>query len=253
MCWPFAPQVRAKAASPIEEQYVRTSPFIRTRKGTNRLKHDEFGRDRRLRDGEEAGLLAGANGHLKDLITAALETGCRKGELLGLQWKQVRWLQNEIHLPAPKTKTRKDRRIPISPTLREILTRQQHGMTEGPNPRQFKFGPEHYVLGNEAGLKIVDVKTAWENAVLKTHGIKPERTMTGGLSAERQAKLAEIDLHFQDLRHEAGSRKLEAGWPLHAVSAFLGHASVTTTARYLNIKDDYLQELIERKPLTLVK
>jgi hypothetical protein len=26
-----------------------------------------------------------------------------------------------------------------------------------------------------------------------------------------------------------------------------------TTARYLNVKDDYLQELIERKPLTVVK
>jgi hypothetical protein len=30
------------------------------------------------------------------------------------------------------------------------------------------------------------------------------------------------------------------------------NANVTTT-RYLNVKDDYLQELIERKPLTLVK
>jgi len=38
-----------------------------------------------------------------------------------------------------------------------------------------------------------------------------------------------------------------------AVSAFLGHANVTTTARYLNVKDDYLQELIERKPLAHVK
>ena len=28
---------------------------------------------------------------------------------------------------------------------------------------------------------------------------------------------------------------------------------VTTKARYLNVKDDYLQELIERKPLTLLK
>ena len=55
------------------------------------------------------------------------------------------------------------------------------------------------------------------------------------------AKLAEIDLHCHDLRHEAGSCKLEAGWPLHAVSAFLGHANVTTTARYPNVKDDYLQ------------
>ena len=46
--------------------------------GKNRLKHVEFGRDRRLRDGEEAALLQHANDHLKDVIVAALETGMRK-------------------------------------------------------------------------------------------------------------------------------------------------------------------------------
>ena len=81
----------------------------------------------------------------------------------------------------------------------------------------------------------------------------PERTATGGLSAAKRANLEEIDLHFHDLRHEAGSRKLEAGWPLHAVSAFLGHASTATTACYLNVKDDYLQQLMEVKPLALVR
>ncbi len=109
------------------------------------------------------------------------------------------------------------------------------------------------MFGNEVGDKILDFKTAWQNTVLKAHGVKPVRTETARLSAEARAKLAEIDLHFHDLRHEAGSRKLEAGWPLHAVSAFLGHAGITTTARYLNVNDDYLQELIERKPLVLVK
>ena len=30
-------------------------------------------------------------------------------------------------------------------------------------------------------------------------------------------------------------------------------ANVTTTTRYLNVKDDYLQELIERKPLVVIR
>ena len=82
--------------------------------------------------------------------------------------------------------------------------------------------------------------------------MKPERTR-GKLSAENRAKLAEIDLNFHDLRHEAGSRKLETGWPLHAVSAWLGHTKLETTAKYLNVTAQYLHELNERKPLTLVK
>jgi hypothetical protein len=66
-----------------------------------------------------------------------------------------------------------------------ILVNALAYLTEGPNPQRFKFGPDHYVFGDETGEKIQDVKTAWENAVLKAHGVKPERTVTGGLSAER--------------------------------------------------------------------
>ena len=61
------------------------------------------------------------------------------------------------------------------------------------------------------------------------------------------------DLNFHDLRHEVGSRKLEAGWPLHAVSVWLGHTKLETTAKYLNVTTQYLHELNERKPLTLVR
>ena len=43
-----------------------------------------------------------------------------------------------------------------------------------------------------------------------------------------------IDLHLHDLRHEAGSRLLEAGWPLHEVQHMLGHANIEQTSTYLN-------------------
>ena len=108
------------------------------------------------------------------------------------------------------------------------------------------------VANLQTSARIKNVKTAWETAVLKAHAVKPERTR-GELSRENRAKLAEIDLNFHDLRHEAGSRKLEAGWPLHAVSVWLGHTKISTTEKYLNVKTDYLHELNERKPLTLVR
>src|SRR6185436_1782430 len=56
----------------------------------------EEARTRRLQPGEEERLLLAAGG-LKDLIVAALETGCRLGELLSLEWSQVR---GDLFLPA---------------------------------------------------------------------------------------------------------------------------------------------------------
>ena len=57
----------------------------------------ESPRDRRLVDapdprqpGEEERLLKSAGPHLRDLIIAGIGTGCRVGELLALQWKDVR-------------------------------------------------------------------------------------------------------------------------------------------------------------------
>jgi site-specific recombinase XerD len=42
-----------------------------------------------------------------------------------------------------------------------------------------------------------------------------------------------IDLRFPDLRHEAGLRWLEAGWPIHHVKEMLGHADISQTDTYL--------------------
>jgi integrase len=89
--------------------------------------------------------------------------------------------------------------------------------------------------------------------VLKAHGVKVARGHAGRVSAENRAKLRELDLNFHDLRHEAGSRKLESGWPLHAVSRWLGHTKLTTTDTYLNAPTRLLHELNERVRLTLVK
>jgi integrase len=49
---------------------------------------------------------------LRDLIVAALETGCRRGELQSPTWSQIRWTDNILLLPANKTKTNQPRAIP---------------------------------------------------------------------------------------------------------------------------------------------
>ena len=54
----------------------------------------------------------------------------------------------------------------------------------------------------------------------------------------------QIDLHFHDLRHEAGSRWLERGVPLHHIKNLLGHANISQTDTYLNAGTVDLQKAI---------
>jgi len=61
---------------------------------------------------------------LRPIIEAAIETGCRRGELLSLQWWQVKDLESArpyLYLPAAKTKTKRDRVVPVSTRLKAIL------------------------------------------------------------------------------------------------------------------------------------
>jgi integrase len=55
-----------------------------------------------------------------------------------------------------------------------------------------------------------------------------------------------IDLHFHDLRHEAGSRWLEAGMPLSHIKEILGHANISQTDTYLNAGRVALQDSMQR-------
>ena len=89
----------------------------------------ELARERRLEPGEEQRLLAACGPHLRAMVEAALETACRLGELLSLQWRQVRWTQNEIHLPGGKTKSSgRRRRDSWRATSPSITCRQSWGM-----------------------------------------------------------------------------------------------------------------------------
>ena len=139
--------------------------------------------------------------HLRDLR--------RLGELLGLQWRDVslRELKPEIRLPAAKTKTRRDRTVPISARLRPIIEMR----------RVDADGEEHeadaYIFGHQAtGQRLTTIKTAWRLAM-------------------KRSKIT--DLHFHDLRREAASRWLDAGIRLSAVSKLLGHTTTEQTATYL--------------------
>lgn len=195
----------------------------------------EESRTRRLHHGEEERLLAACepgidnagrpwsgNPDLRALVVAALETGCRLGELLSLQWHQVRG--GYLFLPAGKTKSRKPRRVGISAVLRPVLDARRLDPAGEPLP------PDAYVFGDAVGRRRVSIKTAW--------------TLTC-----RRAKIA--DLHFHDLRREAASRWMEAGASLVEIQMMLGHHNISQTSTYLGAVStdnvDVMRRLDERR------
>jgi integrase len=183
------------------------SPFKRA--GVNAVTlSKETARSRRFQTGEAERLLAACGPHLRAVVEAALETGCRRGELLNLRWSQVQLAPRpELWLAADQTKTAKARRVPISTRLQAILAMRRH------DPDGHPFPADAFVLGNEIGGRVASVKTAWQAAC-------------------RRANIT--DLHFHDLRREAGSRWMEAGVPLATIQKWLGHANISQTSVYLS-------------------
>lgn len=158
--------------------------------------------------------------HLHDLIVAALESGCRKGELLSLQWWQVKTKNGapyRLHLPADKTKTNEPREVPVTARLRALLEFRRIGPDGQPMP------PDAYVFGNEVGERVGTVKRAWRAACARA-GIK--------------------DLRFHDLRHEFTSAMLDAGVPIHKVRDWVGHKNIATTGIYANTTAAHLDDAL---------
>ena len=190
---------------------------------TRRLEPSVTLLDGTVRDGEEARLLKHAGPHLRALIVAALTTGCRVGELLSLQWSQIRRDDKDearwIVLSAAKTKTSETRVIPTSANLRAVLELRRHA------PDGKEYGPSAYAFGNEAGERVTSIRTAWELTCKRA-------SITG--------------LHFHDLRREFASRLLESRADLHDVQMFLGHAAITTTSRYLQSTPVLLERALAR-------
>jgi integrase len=203
----------------IRKGYVERTPFKIGTEPAIRLDR-ETPRNRRFEsEDDEQKLLDAATPHLRAVVTALLETACRPGEILSLQWRDVSLERDEILIRAEKAKTRSARIIPISSRLRAVLELRQL------DPRGETFGPEAFVFGDAVGRRVKSVREAWKAACAKA-----------GISG----------FQLRDLRHEAGSRFEEAGIPITYVSKLLGHTNLTTTSRYLNIHRRELHRMMQR-------
>ena len=63
--------------------------------------------------------LSGRRAHLRPIVQLAIQTGMRRGELLSLKWANVDFARGVIRVT--KTKTNKDRDVPLNSESRQIL------------------------------------------------------------------------------------------------------------------------------------
>jgi integrase len=155
---------------------------------------------------------AGSEADATIFLTAAF-TGLRRGELLGLRWRDVDFTGSTIrvrasyaagHLTTPKSG--KVRAVPMAPDVAGALARLCD--------RDRFTGDDDFVFAGEAGLPLDgDALSSRYRGALARASLRP--------------------LRFHDLRHTFGTRMI-AKADIRRVQEWMGHADIQTTMKYLH-------------------
>ncbi|QXE87367.1 site-specific integrase [Geomonas nitrogeniifigens] len=149
--------------------------------------------------------------HLKPIIVFAVNTGCRKEEILSIKWKQVDLKHGFITLY--KTKNTELRKIPINEPLRAMLN-------ELPKKEDVP-----YVFYNfKTDERFLDLKRSFRTAATKAG--------------------FDNDVVFHTLRHTFASHLVMAGVDIPTVSRLMGHKSITMTMRYSHLAPNHLSNAV---------
>lgn len=180
-------------------------PVIRNER-SRRLAGDE---EQRLLDGCDAGQLP----YLRTLVIVAIETGMRRGELLGLKWSAISHNRRVITLVM--TKNGSGREVPLSPRAVDALMEWKSRSAVD----------QSTVFPMTTGA----LEQAWRRLLIRV-GI------TG--------------LRFHDLRHEGVSRLFERGLNMIEVSSISGHKELRMLKRYTHLSADDLVTRLEGPKLS---
>ena len=143
---------------------------------------------------------------LKDVITFALHTGMRRGEILNLFWKDVDFTGRLMRIE--KSKNSEKRSVPMSKTINGLL----------------------------GSMKVRDI----------TGRVFPVTEAALKDGSERAVKKAKIeDFHFHDLRHTFATRLVQNGIDIYVVKELLGHKTIAMTMRYAHHYPESLRHGVE--------
>lgn len=150
--------------------------------------------------------------YLQDLVTFAMNTGLRLGDILNLKWEEV-----DLEKGILNTVVRKRRRMLEMPLNEKALSIANgwHGIRKG----------DHVFYNPETG-------TQWKDLWL---GVK---------KACRKAGLPNVTWHT--FRHTFASRLNGNGADLVTVKELLGHAHIKTTMRYAHTNREAKTKAVRR-------
>ena len=121
-----------------QRDYLELTPFNKPGHRQTLIKADprekDIKRTRRLSEDEEQRLLTAAAPHLKLLITAALYTGMRRGEMLALTWEDLVERPGWIRLRGATTKSGKTRWVPVLPQVQAVFDFLRSDANGDPKP-----------------------------------------------------------------------------------------------------------------------
>lgn len=175
------------------------------------------GRTRFLQDTELKRLLeactASDNGDLLAIVTLAITTGARKGEIRKIRLKDVNLHKRQILLPI--TKNGKPRMLFLEGYALDLVK----VIYEKAPP-----GQVYLFTSSQDMTRSNDFRRAWRTAI----------------------KRAQIeDFKFHDLRHTAASFLALHGAGLHQIAEILGHSSLQVTRRYTHLLETHTAKVVE--------
>lgn len=192
----------------------------------------------RFLTGEESRCLIKACGKgLREIVIFALNTGCRREEILGLKWEHVDLKHGFIHIE--KTKNGESRDIPINAELRETLK----GIVRRLDSPYVFVKPKIVKQLRDIKGKGKAEKPEQETKKKTASDTRYKDIRTPFATACRKAGIR--DFRFHDLRHTFASHLVMAGVDLTTVSRLMGHKTLAMTLRYSHLAPDHLQRAVD--------
>ena len=186
---------------------------------------------------------------MADAVRLLMLTGCRKSEILTLEWGWVDWRKSCLRLPDSKTGAKV---VPLADAAVALLKRRweagrlepdMRGHNSGERPEPKRRSP--YVLPAMKGEgHYIGLGHHWEKVRLRADAIARKRAEEAGEHPDDVPTLADVRLH--DLRHSFASFAIADGASLFMVGKVLGHKQARTTEIYAHLSDDPIKQVANR-------